>query len=230
MQIIEKTYKWSGKLENRSSTKRIILHHAEAKSCTAADIHRWHLDNGWSGIGYHFFVRKDGTVYRGRPEDAVGAHAYGANSDSIGICFEGNFEQEIMPEVQAKSGYELVKMLKARYNISKVQAHRDVGSTNCPGKNFPIKMVSTGDGLEQESPDPVDSKISISVRQLCENHRGGDVKALQSVLNATGYSCGTADGIFGSKTTKAVKKFQAASKLTADGVVGKKTWEKLLKM
>ena len=59
MNIIEKTYNWNGSLKNRTSTKRIILHHAESKSCTADDIHRWHLKKGWSGIGYHFFVRKD---------------------------------------------------------------------------------------------------------------------------------------------------------------------------
>lgn len=222
MQIIEKTYKWSGKLENRSSTKRIILHHAEAKSCTAADIHRWHLDNGWSGIAYHFFVRKDGTVYRGRPEDAVGAHAYGANSDSIGICFEGNFEQEIMPEVQAKAGYELVKMLKATYNISKVLAHRDVGNTDCPGKNFPFADISRG-VVEQEKP------TTITIRELHENHRGGDVKALQAILNTLGCSCGSVDGIMGAKTVKALKSYQQKNGLSVDGICGEKTWKKLLK-
>ena len=43
MNIIEKTYNWNGSLKNRTSTKRIILHHAESKSCTADDIHSWHL-------------------------------------------------------------------------------------------------------------------------------------------------------------------------------------------
>ena len=80
MNIIEKTYNWNGKLSIRSKTSRIILHHAESSSCTADDIHQWHLDRGWSGIGYHFFVRKDGSVYRGRPENTVGAHASGANN------------------------------------------------------------------------------------------------------------------------------------------------------
>ena len=51
MNIIEKTYNWNGSLKNRTSTKRIILHHAESKSCTADDIHSWHLKKGWSGIG-----------------------------------------------------------------------------------------------------------------------------------------------------------------------------------
>lgn len=58
-----------------TATRRIILHHAAAVTCTPQQVHQWHLANGWTGIGYHFFVRKDGTVYRGRPEDTVGAHA-----------------------------------------------------------------------------------------------------------------------------------------------------------
>ncbi|EKC77056.1 protein containing N-acetylmuramoyl-L-alanine amidase, family 2 domain protein, partial [human gut metagenome] len=47
--------------------------------------YRWHLANGWAGAGYHFLVRKDGTIYRLRPEDKVGAHAYGSNYNSIGV-------------------------------------------------------------------------------------------------------------------------------------------------
>ena len=91
MKIIEKTYRWNGTLARRGVTRRIILHHAAAVTCSADQIHAWHLANGWSGIGYHFFVRKDGTVYRGRPEDTVGAHAGGSNSDSIGGAAQGRY-------------------------------------------------------------------------------------------------------------------------------------------
>ena len=112
MKIIEKTYRWSGTLARRGVTRRIILHHAAAVTCSADQIHAWHLANGWSGIGYHFFVRKDGTVYRGRPEDTVGAHAGGSNSDSIGVCFEGSFDKEEMPAVQRRAGTELVAYLE----------------------------------------------------------------------------------------------------------------------
>lgn len=74
MQINEVAYKWAGQLARRTATRRIILHHAAAVTCTPQQVHQWHLANGWTGIGYHFFVRKEGTVYRGRPEDTVGAH------------------------------------------------------------------------------------------------------------------------------------------------------------
>lgn len=141
MNIIEKTYNWNGSLKNRTSTKRIILHHAESKSCTADDIHSWHLANGWAGIGYHFFVRKDGSIYRGRPEEVVGSHAKGSNSDSIGICFEGSYMIETMGQTQINAGRELVSYLKKKYGISKIQKHKDVCSTNCPGTNFPFDEI-----------------------------------------------------------------------------------------
>ena len=100
MNIIETNLKFRTALTNRNSTNRIIIHHAEASHCTAQDIHQWHLNNGWSGAGYHFLVRKDGTVYRLRPENKIGAHASGSNSDSIGICFEGSYMTETMPQAQ----------------------------------------------------------------------------------------------------------------------------------
>ena len=117
MEILEQTYTWAAPLTRRSVTRRIILHHAAAVTCTAQQIHQWHLANGWAGIGYHFFVRKDGRIYRGRPEDTVGAHAGNNNYDSIGICFEGSFDREQMNEVQRTAGAELVAYLKQKYGI-----------------------------------------------------------------------------------------------------------------
>lgn len=141
MNIIETNLKF-GALSTRKSTKRAILHHAEASKCTAEDIHRWHKQNGWSGAGYHFLVRKDGSIYRLRPEWAVGAHAKGSNSDSIGICFEGSYMTETMPQAQINTGRELLSYLKGKYGFDKVQAHRDVCSTDCPGTNFPFAEIA----------------------------------------------------------------------------------------
>lgn len=141
MNIIETNLSF-GSMSVRSKTTRIILHHAAAKSCGAATIHKWHLNNGWSGIGYHFVVRKNGTIERGRPENTVGAHASGSNSDSIGICFEGDFMSETMSDTQKNAGKELVAYLKNKYGISKVQKHSDVCSTDCPGKNFPFTEIA----------------------------------------------------------------------------------------
>ena len=227
MKIIEKTYRWSGTLARRGVTRRIILHHAAAVTCSADQIHAWHLANGWSGIGYHFFVRKDGTVYRGRPEDVLGAHAGGNNYDSIGVCFEGNFMSEQMPAVQRQAGSELVAYLKQKYGISKVQKHSDVNATGCPGTHFPFDAIAYGG--EPES-DVQAVELNMKVRMLRRGMQGADVKTLQAALIAYGYSCGAAgaDGDFGGGTEAALKKFQTKYGLGADGIAGKGTWGKLL--
>ena len=146
MKIIETEYKWAMALTRRNATNGVVMHHAAATTCSAEDIHRWHLDNGWAGIGYHFFVRKDGSIYRGRPIDTVGAHTYGRNSDTIGVCFEGNFEKEEMPEAQKNAGVELVSWILELYpQITKVTKHMDHVATACPGKKFPFKEITGGE-------------------------------------------------------------------------------------
>lgn len=189
MKIIESNLSF-GSMSRRSKTNRIILHHAEASTCTVQDVHRWHKNNGWAGIGYHFFVRKDGSVYRGRPENTVGSHAYGSNSDSIGICFEGAYMTETMPAAQKTAGKELVAYLKKKYGISKVQAHRDVCATSCPGTNFPFSDIAGSSGSVSVTTTP--SKPATS----------GDawVRRLQTECNAQGFSKQAVDGIAGPNT------------------------------
>ena len=53
------------------------------------EIKDWHVGNGWSDIGYHYVIRRDGTVEEGRPVSIAGAHVKGHNQDSIGICLVG---------------------------------------------------------------------------------------------------------------------------------------------
>lgn len=144
MEIINVGFSFKNALVKRTKTEGIVLHHAAAFKCTVEDIHAWHLANGWAGIGYHFFVRKDGTVYSGRPIDTVGAHAVGMNDKSVGICFEGNFEKETMPEAQKKAGAELVAYVHSIYPGVKVSKHRDHNATACPGKNFPFDYIAKG--------------------------------------------------------------------------------------
>ena len=142
MKIIETNWNWKSGLSRRAKTNVIVLHHAAAHTCTAQQIDNWHKGNGWSGIGYHFFIRKDGSIYRGRPEWAVGAHASGRNSDTIGVCVEGNYEEErTMPQTQKNSVKEILRYLKGKYPKAELKGHRDVGATGCPGKYYPLQEM-----------------------------------------------------------------------------------------
>jgi N-acetyl-anhydromuramyl-L-alanine amidase AmpD len=214
MEIIETNLQFKD-MPTRKSTERIILHHADAKNCSAEDIHRWHLSNGWSGAGYHFLVRKDGTIYRLRPEDKVGAHAYGSNYNSLGVCFEGNFTEEDMPEAQKEAGKELVAYLKNKYNITTVQAHRDVCATSCPGDKFPFDQIANSNETGVSKPSQEKGKIATIQTSLNEKYG----------LNIS------VDNIYGNETKKALVKGlqtelnkQFGSRLSVDGIFGTNTY------
>lgn len=151
MNIIQTDWKWNGTLSNRKSTDYIALHHAAAITCSAQDIDNWHKNNGWSGIGYHYFVRKDGSIYRGRPEWALGAHVSGMNNCSLGICAEGNYDTEkTMPTAQKAAILTLIKDVLSRYPKAKVVGHRDIGSSDCPGKYYPLDYFKNYNYTESE--------------------------------------------------------------------------------
>ena len=143
MKINETNIQFKSTLSNRKATRRIVIHHAASSFTTTwQDIQRWHLERGWAGIGYHYVIQADGSIYRGRPEGKVGAHAYQdakheANSDGIGICLVGNFMLTQPATPQLDSLVELVKDIWTRYPGITVIGHNDVMATSCPGVKFP---------------------------------------------------------------------------------------------
>lgn len=142
VKIIETNWNWASALSDRPRTDYIVLHHAEATVCSAIDVDSWHKSNGWSGIGYHFFVRKNGDIYRGRPLNKMGAHVSGMNSRSIGICAEGSYMKEVMPQTQKKAICELLVYLKDNfYPMAVIVGHKEIGSSDCPGANYPLEEI-----------------------------------------------------------------------------------------
>ena len=137
MNIIDVGLKFKS-LSYGNKPNKLVLHHAEASKCTVQDIHSWHLSNGWSGIGYHYFIRKDGSVYRGRPDGAIGAHCQGSNTNTLGICFEGNYMKETIPAAQYNAGIDLIKYLIGKYGNLPIYGHKELLATECPGSKFPL--------------------------------------------------------------------------------------------
>lgn len=110
----------------------IVLHH-RCGNGTIESIHQAHLKRGWAGCGYHYYIRKDGTVYQGRPTEYVGSHCIGNNSCSIGICFEGDFRKEKPTHEQLIACKELEHELRNKFTtIKRVLNHKDLCQTLCP--------------------------------------------------------------------------------------------------
>ena len=130
-------------LEQRYGTDMIVVHHTgdpQDDDLSAEEIHRIHqIGNGWAGIGYHYVIRKNGQVEIGRPDWAIGSHAYGYNSHSIGVHVCGNFEIAKPTEYQVESLAYLLGWLCDEYNLNPredIVAHRDLMPTACCGENL----------------------------------------------------------------------------------------------
>lgn len=153
MKIIEENYKWARTNWTIQKPNTIDIHHALSPNCTAQDVHRWHLDRGWKGIAYHYFIRKDGSIYRGRQENHEGGGLLGnENKNKIEICLEGCYTdyavngkvltEKTVPQAQLDALIWLVNDIKKRWTIEAVKRHADYpsakkGGKDCPGKYFP---------------------------------------------------------------------------------------------
>lgn len=141
----------------------IIVHTADYDGPydTFEDLIRWHKERGFRTIGYHYYIRKDGTIYQGRQDTSVGAHcrAGGMNRRSIGICFEGDHDIEPWTEAQTDTFRLLATMLMARYPIlsHRVLGHREVDDRKtCPGMMIDMDAVRTlVDDAQPESMEPM---------------------------------------------------------------------------
>ncbi len=102
----------------------------------AIEIDKMHKMRGFACIGYHYVIKRDGTIERGRPINTIGAHVYGYNSTSLGICLVGGVDEHgkatnnFTPE-QFVSLKELISVLIKTRPLAKVLGHRDFS----PDKN-----------------------------------------------------------------------------------------------
>ena len=136
--------------------KEIILHCAatpEGRDFTVAQIDRWHRSRGFTGIGYHYVVYRDGSVHPGRRESAVGAHCTGHNANSIGVCYiggctsDGKTPKDTRTAAQRRSLLQLVKELLGRYPGATVHGHNEYARKACP--SFNVKTWLTEVGIKQ---------------------------------------------------------------------------------
>lgn len=121
---------------------RIIVHCSATKPSMdigVDEIRRWHIERGWSDIGYHWVIARNGIIEHGRAEKAAGAHARGHNQDSIAICLVGGIDENGQPDAnytaaQYKALNDTINGIYMRHNIHEVLGHRDLpGVTKaCP--------------------------------------------------------------------------------------------------
>ncbi|MBU1105226.1 MAG: peptidoglycan recognition protein family protein [Candidatus Riflebacteria bacterium] len=129
------------------AVQRLVVHHSyipnQSQYKAAASIRgiqNYHMDDpktGWADIGYHFLIGPEGTIYQGRPETVVGAHA-SPNTNAVGICLIGDYDpdKDPIPPVMEKSLVSLLSWLCSNYRVNpgvNIFGHCDYSTKSCPG-------------------------------------------------------------------------------------------------
>ena len=125
----------------------IIIHCTatpEGRDYTVSDIRRWHTTpksqggNGWSDIGYHYVIYRNGHIEPGRDVDVIGAHCDGHNTYSIGVCYVGDMSadgktvKDTRTLQQKAALLNLLIDLRKLYPKARICGHRDFSVKKCP--------------------------------------------------------------------------------------------------
>ncbi len=216
---------------------RVFLH------CSASDnpvhddiatIRDWHVgERGWSDVGYHYFVRSDGTLQGGRPLERIPAAQAGHNAGTVAVCLHG-LAAENFTVAQYRTLIGLAREIdEALAGDVTFHGHCEVSRKSCPV--FPYRAVLGLDGAGRMTGVPTDSPdlseeppvaAGDEPATLEVTARGAAVRRLQRLLGEAGYPL-FADGLFGQSTLAAVRAFQADTGLEADGIVGSLSWAAL---
>ena len=108
------------------------------QTSSVEQINEWHLAKGWSnGCGYHYVIRRDGNIEKGRPDEMIGAHCLNHNRHSLGICYEGGLDAngntaDTRTEAQKESMLNLLTELKKQHPNALIVGHSTFSNKACP--------------------------------------------------------------------------------------------------
>jgi N-acetylmuramoyl-L-alanine amidase len=148
-----------------TSVDYLVVHCSASSPSMNVDIEeitRWHEQRGFLAIGYHWFIKRDGSLQAGRAEDEQGAHVLGYNHCSIGICLSGGLQEDKKtPEdnytpAQYDTLVALLKRLRAAHPQATIQGHRDFPGVNKACPCYDVIPWALSVGLTKEIPSGKD--------------------------------------------------------------------------
>lgn len=124
----------------RKETKYIFVHCSATRPSQdvgVREIRQWHKEQGWLDVGYHFVIKRDGTIETGRSLEAVGSHVKGYNEVSVGICLVGGIDDQGKPNAnftdsQMESLKAVLKEVGETYPEATILGHHSVANKACP--------------------------------------------------------------------------------------------------
>lgn len=180
--------KFNATLSKRKKTTEIIIHCSATKegvNFTVQSIHNMHLNRGFSGIGYNYYIDLNGVIWEGRPEDCVGAHTTNHNSISVGICYCGGLDKngkakDTRTPNQLAAMIWLCRYLHKKYPNATFHGHKEFANKACPCfdvktwiKTFDLNLPDIGltpllpdmGKVKQVIPDKIINKISKLIKR-----------------------------------------------------------------
>jgi hypothetical protein len=120
-------------MNHRQTTAFLVVHCSATKPVQdigRKEINEWHSKQGWDGIGYHFVIRRDGSIETGRHLAAIGSHVKGHNAASVGVCLVGGLDehgasQNNFTARQFDTLDVLLQSLFLTYPAAQLRGHRD---------------------------------------------------------------------------------------------------------
>jgi hypothetical protein len=199
-------------------------------------IRQWHIEKGWADVGYHYFIRTDGTIQTGRDLEKIPAAQRGHNRGSIAICLHGLNEEDFTEEQ-----YEALILLCGQINKSynhkiTFHGHREVSSKLCPVFDYKrvLNLNEHGKYDSGSNFSPLSTKSTAHIYDIFAS--GDDVREIQLKLNTwianVDFGGGSreylfVDGFYGPSTALMVTRFQKRNTLYTDGILGPATQKKL---
>ena len=132
-----------------AGVKFLVVHCADTKTemdVSVSTLRRWHIgERGWSDIGYHYFIKFDGTTHSCRSDKLQGAHCKTVNSKSIAICIEGGYGGvDNFTAIQRHALMSLIIDIKGNYKNAAVVGHSHFDEKSCPS----FDVVEWYDGMQ----------------------------------------------------------------------------------
>jgi len=172
-----KTFKKLKTKKKDNDLKWLVVHHtggtdadpqADSSHHTTEMIEQWHMSKGWEGIGYHYVIQKDGSIWAGRPENYHSAAVLNHNSDTLNINMTGNFDRKegLQNRVPTKEQEESFKWLyrdiikrHPQLTSDKVIPHRKLQVKSCYGINLSDTYASelAKKAIQESMPELIDN-------------------------------------------------------------------------
>lgn len=228
-------------IRKNDKPSNVTVYSSEKDNCSLEELET--IDKSLNRLTFsgHFYIRTNGQILRGRPLDSIGEYAYNAdntvnlNYNNIGVCLEGDFNSNFLPDIQKFSLYKLFEYLKGIYGQDiRMLYLRELDFKNNPGILFPYNDISR----KFYDLFPVSSGLignlyydafgSRELKYIPANlMKGTDVFTVQVLLKKLNIYKGPLNGEYNELTKVSVGNYQIERDLVNSGIAGYKTLDRM---